>query len=485
MLSGKQTLQSLQSGLNSVKADLDLIDQEMKQITLTMTNNQQSQTRILRELANIRLDEIKRGSLIDALDHTDRQSMEILIERDNALDLLEKSLADLEKSIEQQGRDREAFAEQLEQLAQEVVDAEHAVQNTLEGDPAYQIQLERARKADSIADEAEGKSELAKQDRIEKGKPFEKDPLFLYLWKRHYSTPDYKANPLSRALDGWVSRLCNYEDNRLNYWTLLEIPKRLQDHLENVRTIADQEADIVQELEKQALIAAMVPELHKKLEQAEAELLEHDKRIADAEESRNKLLNKRSSFVSGQDDLTKKCIDLLAAVMERQDVFDLGRAVHMTPSKEDDVLARELHDLREEKEALYRDLKQCRERQDTQLKRLKELEEVGHKFKQHRFDDLRSGFTNEALISSVLSQFLKGMLNGADLWSTIRRYQRHSDVGAWPDFGSGGLGKVIRRGGDNVWHLPGNKAGGAFRMPRNGGFSSRGRGGGFKTGGGF
>ena len=485
MWSGKQTLQSLQSGLNSVKADLDGIDQELKQITLTMTNNQQSQTRTLRELASIRLDEIKRGNLMDALDHTDRQTMEILKQRDNALGALEKSIADAEKSIEQRERDREEFAEQLDTLAQEVIDAEHVVQNTLEDDPAYQIQLELARKADSIADEAEEKSELAEKDRIEKGKPFEKDALFLYLWKRHYGTADYKANPLSRALDGWVARLCKYEDNRVNYWTLLEIPKRLQDHVKHVRKSADQEANTVQELEKQALKNARVPDLQKKLEQGEDELLQHDKRIAQAEESRNELLNKRSGYVSGQDHLTKKCVALLAEVMERHDVFELGRAVHMTPSREDDVLGRELHELREEKEDLQKDLKENRKRQNLQLQRLKELEEVRHKFKQHRFDDLRSGFTNEALITSVLSQFLKGMLNGSELWSTMRRYQRHRDVGAWPDFGSGGLGKVIRQRGGNVWHRPGNRSGGAFRMPRNGGFSSRGRGGGFRTGGGF
>lgn len=485
MWTGKQTLQSLQSGLTSVKADLSRIDQEMNQITLDLTNNQQSQTRTLRQLASIRLDEIKRGSLMDALDHTDRETLEVLEQRDKSLSALDKSITEAEEEIQQRERAREEFAEQLENLAQEVIDAEHTVQSKLEDDSAYQSQLERARKADSIADEAEQKSELAKQDRIEKGKPFEEDSLFLYLWNKHYSTPDYKANPLARALDGWVARLCNYEDNRVNYWTLLEIPKRLQEHVENVRKSADMEADAVQELEKQALADAKVPDLQKKIDLAEDELVQHDKRIGQAEESSIKLLNKRSAFVSGQDDYTIKCINLLATVMERNDVFELGRAVHMTPSREDDALARELHELREEKEDLQKDIKESRKRQDIQLQRLKELEDVRHKFKQHRFDDLRSGFTNEALITSVLSQFLKGMLSGADLWSTMRRYQRHRDVGAWPDFGSGGLGKVKRRGGGNVWHRPGSRSGGGFRMPRNGGFSSRGRSGGFRTGGGF
>lgn len=484
MWTGKQTLQSLQSGLRSVKADLNRIDQELNTITLALTSNQQTQTTILQQLARIRLDEIQRGSLMDALDHTDKETLDILQQRTTALGELEDAIADKEKDIEQQEREREDLAGRIDTFAQEVIDAEHEVQSRLDADPTYQAQLERARKADSIADEAEEKATLAEKDRIEKGKPFENDPLFLYLWKRHYATPDYRANPLSRALDNWVAGICKYENNRANYWTLLEIPKRLEEHADSVRTTADSESDRLQDLEKQAAVEAGVIELQKELDTIEEHLEQLDRRIAATEDSRNGLLRKRSIFVSGQDEYTNKSVELLAGLMERYDVFELGRAVQITPSREDDGLARDLHELREEKEDLQKDLRESRKRQDIQLQRLKELEEVHRKFKQHRYDDLRSGFTNEALIGSVLNQFLKGMLSGSDLWSTMRRYQRHRDVGAWPDFGSGGLGKVNRHGG-NVWHRPGKRGGGVFRMPRNGGFSSRGRGGGFRTGGSF
>lgn len=485
MLTGKQTLQSLQSGLNSVRGDLDRIDQELNKITLALTTNQQTQTSLLQQLARIRLDEIQRGNLIDALDHTDRETLEVLQQRTTALSNLEERIVDSEKTIEGQDYKREVFVTKIETLAQDVIEAEHEVQRNLEVDPTYQAQLQKARESDSIADEAEEKAILAEQDRIDKGKPFENDQLFFYLWKRHYGTPDYHANPLARALDNWVAGICKYENNRLNYWTLLEIPKRLREHAKSVRTTADNEADRTQDLEEQRAAEAEIPKLQKQLDKVEEELEEHDRNTTTVEDGRDELLNKRSIFVSGQDEYTNKCTDLLARVMQRSDVFELGRAVHMTPSREDDALARELHELREEQEDLQEDLKESRKRQDMQLKRLKELEDVQRKFKHHRFDDLRSGFTNEALITSVLGQFLNGMLSGSDLWSTMRKYQRHRDIGAWPDFGSGGLGKAARRGGGSVWHRPGKRSGGVFRMPRNGGFSSRSRGGGFKTGGGF
>jgi len=484
MWSGKQTLQSLQSGLHSVKADLDRIDRELNEITLALTSNQQTQSTILQQLASIRLDEIQRGSLMDALDQTDRETLEILQQRTTALTELEGSIAAKEKDIEKQERERDDLAASIETLAQDVIDGENNAQSRLDVDPTYQAQLERARKADSIADEAEEKATLAERDRIEKGRPFESYPLFFYLWKRDYATPDYRANPLSRALDKWVARICNYESNRINYWTLLEIPRRLLEHAAAVRAAADSESDRLQDLEAQVAMEVGVVDLQKRLETAEHQLEQHDDRIARTEDHRNELLRKRSNFVSGQDEYTRRSVELLADLMERYDVFELGRAVQITPSREDDLLARKLHELREEKEDLQEDLKESRKRQDIQLERLQELEEVQRKFKHYRYDDLRSGFTNEALIGSVLNQFLKGMLSGADLWSTMQRYQRHRDVGAWPDFGSGGLGKVNRQGGD-VWHRPGRSGGGVFRMPRSGGFSSRGRGGGFRTGGGF
>lgn len=485
MWTGRQTLQSLESGLRSVKSDLDLIEQELNQITDKQDNNRQQQAKILQRLAEIRFDEIKRGGLREALDFADREALEINRKRTAEKNVLEKRLLNIDQKISEQEREREDFVHRVEEAAQRVIDAEHRVQKKLEEDLVYQEQLEKARLVDLIGHEASKKYKRALQDKAEKGKPFENDALFIYLWKRRYGTSEYKANPLFKTLDNWVAGLCNYDKARVNYWTLLEIPQRLQEHLNNVQLQAEKEKQRLVELETLATEDSGIPLLQKSLETAEDALETYDATISRAEESRNSILEKRAVFASGQDSYTESSVKLLNDLLERSDVFDLSLAVKMTPSREDDALARDLLELREENKDLQKDLKDSRKRQDKQLKRLQEIEEVRRKFKQHRFDDLRSGFTNETLITSVLSQFLSGMINGADLWSTMRRHQRHRDVGAWPDFGSGGLGRSKRKGGGGVWFQPGRRGGGSFRMPRNGGFSSRGRGGGFSTGGGF
>ena len=125
---------------------------------------------------------------------------------------------------------------------------------------------------------------------------------------------------------------------------------------------------------------------------------------------------------------------------------------------------------------------------EAKLNRLQQLEEVRRRFKNRRFDDIRSGFGNEDLISTMLGQFLNGLINSGELWRVLERHQRHRDVGAWPDFGSGGLGFPNTRRRRSPWHSPtsrggvGSRSTGGFRLPRSGGSSSRG---GFKTGGGF
>ena len=63
-------------------------------------------------------------------------------------------------------------------------------------------------------------------------------------------------------------------------------------------------------------------------------------------------------------------------------------------------------------------------------------------FKNSRFDDVRSGFGNQALIAGVLGQFIQGVVSGSDVWRVLKRNQRYRKVASSPTFGSGGLGDI-------------------------------------------
>ena len=369
--------------------------------------------------------------------------------------------------------------------AQAIVDCEHKIQAELEVDSVFQEQLREARQLDSIADQAEEKARLAEQDRHDKGIPYENNRLFMYLWKRHYGTPDYKGGPLTRTLDDWVDGLSNYSKYRVNYWTLLEIPKRLQLHAEAARKSADQALKKLTSIEIARAARAGLPALQDDHAQAQKVLDAIDDDIAKKEDKLNQLLQRRTQFAEAKDSYMEQSLQTLSSTLNNQNIVELNDTAHQTTTDQDNQVVRELADLREQNDDLEAELKDHRRLHEAKLNRLQQLENVRRQFKNRRFDDVRSGFGNEDLITAMISQFLNGLINSGELWRVLERHQRHQDVGAWPDFGSGGLGLPGQRQ-KSPWHFPSGRGNnGGFRLPKSGGWRSRGGGGGFRTGGGF
>ncbi|MBA3518387.1 MAG: hypothetical protein H0T75_12260 [Rhizobiales bacterium] len=82
---------------------------------------------------------------------------------------------------------------------------------------------------------AERKAAQAECDLEEKRKPYEADPLFMYLWTRAFGTPRYRAVPLVRSIDRKVARHIGFDEARRNYAVLIELPVRLREHAERLR----------------------------------------------------------------------------------------------------------------------------------------------------------------------------------------------------------------------------------------------------------
>lgn len=483
MISGLQTLRHLDQGLGSVREDINRIDSELNHVSETLHENRRQQAASMKELAKIRLDEIAKGSFLGELDAADQRALSLLQDRNRAYQKLEEEIDQASNTLTKQEQDREAALEVVNTRAQAIIDCEHKIQAELENDPAYQKQLEQARRVDDIAGQAEEKATLAEKDRQEKGAPYESNNLFMYLWKHKYGTPDYEGGTLTRFLDKWVEGLCDYDQFRVNYWTLLEIPKRLRIHAESARNDSDQALETLEKIETEKAQQANLPEL----QELHAEALEVvdaiDDEIEKQEDDLNLLLKQRTEYIEAKDAYMEESLKTLSDALSSRSVYELNDAAHQTVSKQDNLIVRELAELRERHDDLEEELRDHRRMHEAKLDRLQKLEGVRRQFKNRRFDDMRSGFGNESLISSMLGQFLNGLIGSGELWRVLQRHQRHQDVGAWPDFGSGGLGLPRQR--RSPWHFPtGRRSAGGFRLPRSGGFSSRG-GGGFRTGGGF
>jgi hypothetical protein len=300
----------------------------------------------------------------------------------------------------------------------------------------------------------------------------------MYLWKRGYGTAGYAANPLARFFDKHVAKLCHYQDARPNYAMLLEIPARLREHATQRRAAADREFEALTAIERATAEADGIPALRQAVEAAERTIDAIDDRIQEAEQRVRQLMEAKASYAAGEDELFQQALAALVGQFEREGIMSLRRQAEATKTAADDRLVQELAEIDQQQAAMDETLARHKQLYTRSLDRLQQLEEVRHRFKRERYDDVHSSFTDTALLSVILNEFLRGVASSNDLWGTLRRQQRYRRIEADPSFGSGGFGRS-----DGTWHFP-ELGGGGFGA---GGFGSGGeiRGGGFRTGGGF
>lgn len=503
MWSGTSALSSIDQTLQTIRNEVVRLDSQLSQLTQSIASNQLHRNKLINDIAKVRLSAIDQGDLLETMSAADHDAVAILQKRESALDALNEEIERLNQQILSSENERGAMLEKLNQTSQQIVDLEANVQDQLKVDEAYLAKLSYASEADSIAQESSQKVEIAIADMTEKAEPYKADKLFTYLYERGFGTTEYKGGLFARFMDGWVARLINYEDARVNYWNLSEIPKRLEQHAQRAVNLADEASMAVQQLELDALDVAGVPALNQELEQLRTQLDEFDDKLEDVEIVLNTKLQDRARFVAGEDDYLKSSVKRLTAALQHQDLDAVHRYVRATVSPTDDRLVLELQNLDDRLDSVEDNLSDVRHLHNNKINRLKELESVRRNFKNSRFDDVRSGFGNKSLVAGVLSQFIQGLVSGSDVWRVIQRNQRYRNVGSIPDFGSGGLGRGglgdiadILGGGvagqtrrrtqrRSTWNWPSpRRGGGGFRIP-SGRSSGRRSSGGFKTGGGF
>lgn len=494
-VSGSKILQTLDSQLMSLRDNVRSLDSVIAGSGQRMRELGQIKLTLYKRLAEHRLAQLERGELVRGLDTVSNEVVNLLDHRQQEYRKLIDEISDQESRLDTLETQREQQRDQVEVAALELDAAEAEVQARLDADPDYAAQLELTHKVDTIADEAEMKTQDAMSDKQNKGQPFEADELFMYLWRRHYGTSEYSANPLTRMLDRWVAKLCGYDKARPNYWMLNEIPVRLQAHAEAARGRADTEFEKLKALETAVAEELGLPQLHEQLDAAEQALKECDESIAAVENRIAELGEQRSEFAAGRDRLMLQALDRLATEMRSDGIRALQRHAAATPTSEDDRIVADIIDVDERLETLEDEYRDRQKVYDRQGKKVRELEAVRRQFKRRGFDDMRSVFTDGSAIAMAVQQFIGGLLDNDDLWRLIARAHRRRQVQSQPDFGSGGFPQ--RRGNWRLprsgagWKLPPIGTGGGFRFPsgggmrRPGGGSRRRGGGGFSTGGGF
>jgi DNA repair exonuclease SbcCD ATPase subunit len=472
MISGQQTLASIDGALNEARGKVAAIEARIAEANARLTELQQAQTGDYRGLARLRVDLVADGTLIQHLDQAEAQVARLMEQRRAALADLEGQVRVAEAARAPLEAERAAQAAQVEAAAGQVDAAQAKTQARLDADPAYVAQWTKTQEAERIARHAAEKAKLSEEELSQKGESYRSDPLFMYLWGRNYGLPGYRANGLIRSLDGKVANLIGYADARANYARLNEIPRRLREHATTQQAAAETALAALTALDTQARMADGIPAIEEAQAKAQAALDAIDARLAQADADRQALLARKAAFATGEDEHTRSAVDYLAGELARDDLMELRREAMLTPFPEDDTLVGRMLAREDERRTLDASIQGLREVYNAAQFRAAEVEALRQDFKRNRYDRAGSGFGDDAIIVMMLGQFLNGMLDRNRLWKVLQEQQRYRPQQSDPTFGSGGFGR------GSVWG-----SGDSHGIGRGGGFG--GGGGGFRTGGGF
>ncbi len=472
MIPGRQPLASIESEVDSERKAIEELDRRVAEGSARLMEVGKAQTAAYRELAQLRVGSLASGTVTETLDAAEQRVSALLRSRDAAIEALADELRSAQEGRAALEAQRASQARALDQAAAAVDAAEARTQERLSAEPTYRSQLDRAEKLDRIAKHAEEKATRSEQELDEKGRVYREDPLFMYLWNRHFGTSDYRAAPLFRWLDGKVALLARYTEARPDYARLLEIPVRLREHATASRRGADVELDALAELDRKSRAADGIPALESIAAEEARRLEALDRELEQRAAEVQTLLDRRQQFAAGEDDAYREAIDVLAAGLRTEQLQALRQETLATPFPEDDVAIGRLIDLQQEQHRLETAAQELTAALQQHRDRLRQLESLGSEFKRRQYDLPGHGFQDGALVATVLANVIGGMLSRDALWRVLEQQRRYAPPRSNPTFGSGGFGR------GSPW------AGG--HGPRGGGgHGGGGHGGGFRTGGKF
>ena len=478
MTSGRNALLSLDRALDSARRDLQRVDAEMQGHTTDLAAARRGEARLCGELARLRLEQLDSDELVRNLDAADRRAADLLGERARRVEevgaLIEVSAArqtELAEIRDRRSADLDSIQVSLDSLRE-------SVDKGLSTDAGYKKIASEAQTAVDTAASAEEKASVAELDRREKGKPYEEDMLFSYLWQRGYGTSDYRAWPFARFIDGIVARHIRYEQARRNFYLLNEIPLRLRRHTERLEEIAAARMTSLADYERSAEVSAGIEAVESAFENAAELRRETDEQIESEEKSFTSLMQEREQFANGTDQFLSEALKILAENFRLEPIPQLRLEADATSAYTDDSLVIELAAIREQRRSLEKYVEDQREIHSRRLKRLNDLATVRRQFKKEGFDSVHSTFDDRGKLDVMLGEFLRGMISADRVWRVIRHSQRFRRRMRAP--ASAGMGRMrIPRMPRGIRIPRGMGGSGGFKVPRMPG------GGGFRTKGGF
>jgi len=473
MVSGREALLSVEQGISRARGDERGLDAALRSAMAEARRLRHEVAEGFRALARARLDAIVRDQVIGELDETERQALAILEGRRRQVDELARQRDEAQAVLDKAETAKHARDQELAD-ALEALDEQHdRTAERIKTDERWRKARKAVEAALQVAQNADKKADDAEADLAAKGKPYEDDPLFMYLWNKHAGQADDASGSFVRVVDRMVERSVGYRDARANYAMLREIPVRLREHATNKEHDVDTAKGEVAALERKALIADGIEPLETRAETTHAAMVAAEQSVKKITADLAKIEAKRHWIIESDDEKgEKRAVDLFAQALEREDLRRLYQQAVTTQTKDDDHAISAISSAQVALQKADGEVAQIRAQMREMARRRSELEGARDRARSIGYDDPRGTFGGgQDVIGNVIGGILSGAMQGAVLDRILRDNYRAPRRRADPDFG--------QWGGASSFPSPWGQGGGTI------GGSQPPRGGGWRTGGSF
>jgi hypothetical protein len=489
MWTGRETLGSIESAIGKLYREESELDDALDSAVAEAQRLRKERAETLRELARVKLDDMAAGRLVSNLDAGERRALQILEDyRRHVANLTERREA-LLKEVAQARPVRDAAAKAVEEKLAAVEALRAEVEARVQTEDAWQQAKAASDDANAVAGEAEKKAANSEAEPRAKKKPYDDDPLFIYLWQRGFGTQRYHSNNFVRLMDRMVADFIDFGNVRPNYAALIEIPLRLREHATAKRAEAAARLAALSNIERRALVAAGIEPKEEALADARRKLAEADAALEQKLGQLNELDAQRSALVAGgTNPAYEEALSVIATADAKDEIAALYLEAKRTPPLADDTIVRKLETIDAEIAKADAEVAELRKKARRLADRREEIERVRGRFRGAGYDHPHGTFGNDVDIADALGRTMAGTIGGQILWEILQGgYVTRGPLGR-PDFGypTHPFPFPIPGGGrDGPW-------GGEWRDPSShgnwgpsGGGRSGGGGGDFSTGGGF
>ncbi len=515
-LSGHDTLSIIDDSIVDMRRMLSDAIAEAEQLDVRQARVQSEQVSLFRDLATIRLDVVQASEGATQFDAIHADASRLMDEHEVYVQEFSDALAGADGEIRVLETSRNESAAKHLAAVNAYEDKVAEVEASLAENVAYNALIDATEETAAVAARSHQKLDVAVAEVEDKGAPYREDKLFMYLWDRKFRSPEYDAGLITRMMDGWVAKLCKYDDAFLNFQRLTDLPVWLEQHAQDQDEKAEKALAALEGAEQDALDKAGATKLQETANTLLQTIRETDQNIDRAEEKHSKIAQKHSVALREESGPAKEARVLLSDGLKKTSFQSLRTMAAETVSFDDDRIVDRLVKLRTEEMSNELEQERAARRPERFRESLGDLEYVRRQFKRARYDGQYSVFPRSSL-DDVLSSVSAGRMSGDEGFRRLARSLRRLKPKAQPGFGGmprsstiglpGILGDVLWEVAKEAGRSGGRSRGGSIGFPtslpskrrspriniprrrsgggrRGGGGGSRG-GGGFKTGGGF